>query len=1021
MLSDVTTFKEVIVLEGEHVIQLCGLAGLHGSDVTLRWTEQYRISEDKQDGHITVDEFNISLIHKTDTSKEGLHMCTTDTKNKTIHHYTSLRKDISSRLVRKQRDVRSTERQVTTNEDFILAVCLSVIITFICAFCLGFFLRPWIQILCNKMKRDKGAEPAQIYQNKGFSDESFEAEIFETIVSHSRRQILEDKETSESMQSPTEYPQRHASVHFDDDISKRLKETHFSGRHSYKEGNHDMLQRKDPSGSEIYTDVQADLPGKQQELRYGYDTNDIEPPVYANEQFNEQAKSVRPPGIHGASQLDQLSVHGEESIMEDGSIQKLHPGLSLAYSGSAPGTNHSQQHKPNKNTGESDSDEGRQHKLWVGPEYCVNDLPKQISICCQHQDAVIGARSIYGMRDDDWSQELDYSSTDCEIGNMIPDRRRRDDTSGVNIVNETEQQTFDDVVSFQSGETPTSSHGDYDTASSGEKDEISDVVQSTKCGCVFLKYPRFLPHAVLKCGEQEQVGESGWEEQLVMPLGHTSNSNEPIPTICVKAHFEDKVSANKVNVESNNTRTFQNHDPGCESFCFGNSSSDIGYDGSESDEGSSFRFSPSSSFSGSESSRYETSCCRLGSNRRLTEQTADGSPRGSSNMVRTLSPTPQCTVYMPTAERNIDAKQSRTSSNTAGLSNLTADNCGASELDITKSDILTAATIVPGVLYEKQSNLLHSAQNRCHLSIPELSKEAVVSINRQCLKENLEQFYEAELSTQMFNLVTCNDSQVTPLGREKTHACQRSCQNTHMETLPEIYSDASGHTTEDVIRTPRPADFGSNWAGYIFTESMWQSNGADGELHVPARQDVAVIPETSQQAQVVTTSQTHPLEEQDSEESLIHGFPKEILDSQLSQNHLGICAGELQRSTNGCGMGIYSNGTYHYAEDALPSLSIHSKPCFHCTTGVLTKTRESIISVRTTTSKEDKSALSEEWKSLPGSIVKTQHSTDSEETIITEDNQQGCPNESRLLVKNHSVFSAFVSSLQSGNKNVPDK
>ncbi|XP_078534327.1 leucine-rich repeat-containing protein 66 [Lissotriton helveticus] len=1030
MLPDVTTFEEVTVLEGENVIQICGLIGLHGSEVILCWTQQCRISEDKQDGHVNLDDINISVIHAIDTSKEGLHMCVTDIKNETIYH-TRLKKNISSSLARKQRDVRSTERQVTTEEDFILAVCLSVIITFICAFCLGFFLRPWIQILCNNIKRNKGAEPAQTYQNQGFSDESFEAEIFETIVSHSLRQRLDDKDTSGSLQSSAECPQRHVSVHFDDDISNSLKETHFSGRHLYKEGNHEMIQHKDPSGSEIYTEVDADLPDNPQELQCGCDTNNREPPEYANEPFKAHAESVWPPCIHGASQLDQLSVQGLEAIMEDRSIPKRHPGQLLEHNGSAVGTKFSKQHKPNKYAGDSDSDEGRQHKLQIGPESCVNCVPRQNSICCQHLDVPIEARRIHNIHDDDSSQEWDYSSSDCEIGNVITDSRRRDNISAVNIISETEQQTLDDVVSFQSGEPPSSSHGDYDAASRGEKDEISGVVpvtlQSAKCICVFLKHPHFFPRTDLGCGEQDRFGESGCEDQLAVPFGYSPIIDKPIPTICVKSHSEN-ISGNKVNVESYSTGTFQNLDPGCESFCFGDSSSDISYD-SGTDEGSSFRFSPSSSFSGSELSRYEIGCCRPGSKRSFIDLTLDGIdslPRGSGNSFSTLSPAPQCSAYMLTTERNIDAKESRASSKTAGLSKSTADNSEASEVDIpaAKCDTLIASTSAHAVSYEKQPNLIHSPQNKYNLSIPvQFSKEAVVSIESQCVKENLEQICDAELSTQMFNLDMCDGPQVTPLGKGNLHQYQRSCQNTHMEPLPEIYSDPPSQTTEDVIWTPRPVDFGSNWAGYTLTESMWQSNGADEEQQVPAGQDVTVIPEPSEQAQVLTTSQTNSLEKQDSEECLVCGFPEEIFDSQVSQNQLCICARELQKSTNGRGMDICSNVSYHNAEDNLPSLSIHSKSSLPCHTGVLAKTTELFISERTTINEGAEAAMFEEWKSLPGSVLNTQHSLEHEETITHENSQQGYTNETRsgVLVKNRSVFDAFVSSLQSGNKKMLDK
>ncbi|XP_063096673.1 leucine-rich repeat-containing protein 66 [Cavia porcellus] len=69
-------------------------------------------------------------------------------------------------------DLQATGRSDVAIQDFTLAICLSVIITFILAFCMGVFLRPYVDklsLICwDKRNKSHGSDNA--YTNEGFYD-----------------------------------------------------------------------------------------------------------------------------------------------------------------------------------------------------------------------------------------------------------------------------------------------------------------------------------------------------------------------------------------------------------------------------------------------------------------------------------------------------------------------------------------------------------------------------------------------------------------------------------------------------------------------------------------------------------------------------------------------------------------------------------------------------------------------------------------------------------------------------------
>ncbi|XP_032130052.1 leucine-rich repeat-containing protein 66 [Sapajus apella] len=75
------------------------------------------------------------------------------------------------RSVRSARDVQAASRKEDAPQDLALAVCLSVFITFLVAFCLGAFTRPYIDRLWQRKCQNKNPGQNNGYSNEGFYDD----------------------------------------------------------------------------------------------------------------------------------------------------------------------------------------------------------------------------------------------------------------------------------------------------------------------------------------------------------------------------------------------------------------------------------------------------------------------------------------------------------------------------------------------------------------------------------------------------------------------------------------------------------------------------------------------------------------------------------------------------------------------------------------------------------------------------------------------------------------------------------
>lgn len=137
------------------------------------WTPKGRISKNHSLPDMTLDKMNNLVIYNAEKTAEGLYLCLFNTtKEKYLIYYIEVKEGVSAFLVRKTRDTNTDFRQTETEPNFALAVSLSVLITFVCAFCLGAFARPYLERLWRLMRRNKNPGSEHVYSNQAFSDET---------------------------------------------------------------------------------------------------------------------------------------------------------------------------------------------------------------------------------------------------------------------------------------------------------------------------------------------------------------------------------------------------------------------------------------------------------------------------------------------------------------------------------------------------------------------------------------------------------------------------------------------------------------------------------------------------------------------------------------------------------------------------------------------------------------------------------------------------------------------------------
>ncbi|XP_023781004.1 leucine-rich repeat-containing protein 66 [Cyanistes caeruleus] len=174
--KDNVLLKKATVPTGNTSVLTCNLDNIRGNGVSW-WTPKGRISKNHSLPHMTLDEMNNLVIYNAKKTAEGLYLCLFNTtKEKYLIYNIEVKEGVSAFLFRKARDTNTVFRQKETEPNFALAVSLSVLITFVCAFCLGAFARPYLESLWRLMHRNKNSGSECTYSNQAFSDETFDRE-----------------------------------------------------------------------------------------------------------------------------------------------------------------------------------------------------------------------------------------------------------------------------------------------------------------------------------------------------------------------------------------------------------------------------------------------------------------------------------------------------------------------------------------------------------------------------------------------------------------------------------------------------------------------------------------------------------------------------------------------------------------------------------------------------------------------------------------------------------------------------
>ncbi|KAM5271702.1 leucine-rich repeat-containing protein 66 [Ctenodactylus gundi] len=249
-------------------------------------TPQSRISRETHPPHINLNHMKSLTGSKAERPQGGVHM-----------HFSTWKKDTRSgfdprempgqvpRGLRNTRDVQAAGRREDDSQDLTLAVCLSVFLTFIVAFCLGAFTRPYVDRLWQQRCRDKSAGAGSAYLNEGFYDGIGAAESTQhprTDLHHvPHRSDLYGNQDPFSAPGPSLY----TTAALDRNVGSNRKEPGSQQRSGQSWDNREAESRRDNllSNDDVASSAPSSYPyGQNDEL-----TSTAEDHVYRNEAVGE--------------------------------------------------------------------------------------------------------------------------------------------------------------------------------------------------------------------------------------------------------------------------------------------------------------------------------------------------------------------------------------------------------------------------------------------------------------------------------------------------------------------------------------------------------------------------------------------------------------------------------------------------------------------------------------------------------------------------------------------------------------
>ncbi|XP_051784519.1 uncharacterized protein LOC127528013 [Erpetoichthys calabaricus] len=164
-----TVLYEVMVYAGQKLVLTCCDTLKKNCTLENWWTPHGRVSKRKGKSMWLSWERSLIVRNINDTDG-GLYVCIAGGTQKMISiTNVQIEKNNSGAAVRKVRNVEPLPRQRTQSE-FILAVCLSVVITFICSFVLGLLARPFLERLWKKIRPQKMSASEHVYENNAFTE-----------------------------------------------------------------------------------------------------------------------------------------------------------------------------------------------------------------------------------------------------------------------------------------------------------------------------------------------------------------------------------------------------------------------------------------------------------------------------------------------------------------------------------------------------------------------------------------------------------------------------------------------------------------------------------------------------------------------------------------------------------------------------------------------------------------------------------------------------------------------------------
>ncbi|XP_039920195.1 leucine-rich repeat-containing protein 66 [Hirundo rustica] len=250
---DNVLLKRATVPTGNTSVLTCNLDNVRGNGISW-WTPKGRISKSHSLPHMALDKMNNLVLHNAEKTAEGLYLCLFNTtKEKYLIYNIEVKEGVSAFLVRKARDTNTGFRQQGTQPNFALAVSLSVLITFVCAFCLGAFARPYLESLWRLIHRNKNPGSEHTYSNQAFSDETLTRQpSASTPINTQRNTFFSDKSSLRNAQIfPPETSTEYENVNSSSVHSPNPKAEH------QKQSNTEINMKKRPVFSKAQTSIHS--------------------------------------------------------------------------------------------------------------------------------------------------------------------------------------------------------------------------------------------------------------------------------------------------------------------------------------------------------------------------------------------------------------------------------------------------------------------------------------------------------------------------------------------------------------------------------------------------------------------------------------------------------------------------------------------------------------------------------------------------------------------------------------------